>query len=297
MNVCNPVSWGYIISTIIAACWRRKHEGAYGLFLFFFKSLEVLLLIPVAFAVVGVRHTHTVLLLYAWFRRLDDVLDHDTTPPRNCSRSDYIDYKVSLLRQLNSKSIKEVACRYTEDTLLIQAIKNTERYNTTIRQELLREVQHLAWDYHRREKNELATSKRLSFQASWQDRMLFSIFIKILKSDLKSFYAFNPRLKGIFTRLDWLNDMSQDIKNKIVNIPAEVMLSNHISDNITTHPAFITWFNKEVDIVRLEWLDIRQELGSVFKKVFSNYSLCPIICTYFISKFDTLLLNIKKIPN
>lgn len=296
LEVFNPLSWAYIIDTMIRACWRRKNEGAYGLLLFCVKLLEVLLMVPLASIVVGVKNTYTILLLYAWFRRLDDILDHDAEPPRNCSRHQYMDYKLSLVKEINSRrGIYNDAPRYVEDMLLLQAVQITQKNNIDILTDLLRETQHLAWDYHRREVNEVNTCKRLRFQAALQDKMLFTIFIKVLRSDLVTFYRITPQLKGIFTRIDWLSDMSRDIDNKIINIPAEIMLTHHIRDNIWQHPAFIEWFNKEVETVQLEWLHLRHELKKVFLQVFNNYRFAGIICRHFICKFDSLLLSIKKI--
>lgn len=285
-------SWVYIISTITQASWRRKKSGLYGMFKFIIRLLECLFLIPITFLIVGINNTYYILLIYAWFRRLDDVLDHDSNPPAEWDRNQYLNHKVDLIHKINTTTINQVSSCLKEDYLLIIAIKNNLVRNIDIKKDLLEEIEYLSLDYSRRDKNILLTKKELTWEAGKQDKALFSIFIKVVQSDIVTFNQQSIILEGIFTRIDWFSDMREDIKNHIINIPFEIFHDNNISNNISQHPEFIKWFNSSATEIQNEWNKKKDTIEQLLEKVFSNYPLAPFFISFFIKKIDTVVSSL-----
>lgn len=285
-------SWVYIISTITQASWRRKKSGLNGMYIFIIRLLECLFLIPITFLIVGIKNTYYILLIYAWFRRLDDVLDHDSNPPCQWSRNQYLRHKVDLIETINRNNIKQVNSCLTEDYLLIKAISNNLQRNIDIKQDLLDEIECISLDYSRRDRHFLLTKKELYSEAQKQDKAVFSIFIKVLQSDIETFNQECSILQGIFTRIDWFSDMTEDIKNKIINIPFEILHDNNISKNISEHPEFKKWFDSNVTEIQNEWKEKKDSIEQLLGKVLSNYTLAPLLISFFIKKIDTVVSSL-----
>jgi len=285
-------SWVYIISTITQASWRRKKSGLNGMFKFIIRLLECLFLIPITFLIVGIKNTYYILLIYAWFRRLDDVLDHDSSPPAQWDRNQYLKHKVDFIKSINSNTINQVSSCLKEDYLLILAIRKNLNRNIDIKKDLLDEIEYLSLDYSRRDGHFLLTNKELTSEAQKQDKALFSIFIKVLQSDIVTFNQQSNILYGIFTRIDWLSDMTEDLKNQIINIPFEILHDNNITNNISEHPEFMTWFNSSVTKIQKEWNEKKNDIDQLLRKVFSNYTLAPFLISFFIKKIDTVVSSL-----
>ncbi|MFZ3057706.1 MAG: class 1 isoprenoid biosynthesis enzyme [Minisyncoccales bacterium] len=201
----------------------------------------------------------TNIIVYAWFRKIDDIIDGEEVWDGNIDT--YIHQKKNILKGDFSVCLEE-------DTLFIYLIELTKKYDINIWQEVKDLFEAMENEYGYR--NKFVPKKELHQNWAKQDKAIFSMISKIVGEEV--YLYSNSELSefwGIFTRVDSLKDIKEDVKQGIINIPLEDALKYKMnidelisSSNLESISGFKEWYEKE----NKEVLEEMEKVISIIKK-------------------------------
>jgi hypothetical protein len=228
-----PLKANLLILTI-RTCRGLRSGGPLKGIEYFIQSIFFLLLLR------GQRKI--LLVIYSWFRKIDDVMDEEDCPPKGHTIDSYIFQKQSVLNGDDSILLPE-------DILFIYFHRLCKKYDVDISKEI--NDLFSAMIFERDHKYMFIPEKDIFRNRAKQDKAVFISSIKILGGDAKFFDEDFPYW-GSFSRLDSLADINEDIKKGIVNISLEdaqrfgiSLESLLLSEDLKDIPGFNAWYKEE----------------------------------------------------
>jgi len=283
-----------VLSEIWMVFWERRERGFVAnlkLPLRFAKYLACTALFLGAFG----RGAFVVLMLFTWFRRVDDVIDGDEPLPEGWSEKRYREQKDKLFSSLERGGIGRELLN--EDCLLVDAIALTSSLHTSVSEEVTDIWKVIQWECARRELRRLASRSELVRETARLDRAILRVCVKMLRGDVDKFDGIARAFTGVFTRADWLDDILMDLHEQIVNIPAEAISVYGIDmervlackswEDLAQYPPFIAWYRAEVQQSTREWQDVRARLGRDFGGVFKSWIISRLAARMTVHKLQS----------
>lgn len=290
----NALALFFLLDTLARAVWRRKGEGIRGLIRYPWLLSKYLVELVVGFFLLTWR-VRIILSAYAWFRRVDDVMDKDAEPPRGYTRESYLAQKQKVVASLPNISNCSVSL-LTEDLLLVHLLRESSRCGVDVVKEIVNLWSVMCWDNERRSRSALATREEMTQYATLQDDSILGVYVKVFNGDTRRFYEVSQLLAGIFTKTDWLSDLDGDLQKGIVNIPREsfaeydLELSRLLTckswEDLRTVPGFTSWYVEEVKTLDKQWTETRAVLGQNFGGTFSSRLLIFVFQKFMVEEFE-----------
>ena len=264
-----------VVDEINTIFWKRGESEWLWHLRFPFRVLKYLGLVLFFLTFFG-RGAFVILLLTTWFCRLDDVVDGDSPLPEGWSQKRYREQKHKLLENW-AKGSPDAEILH-EDLLLVRALQVAERLGITLIDEIIEVWGVMQWECERRETGRLVPRTEFVRETTKLDRGVLRAFAKLLKWNLTHFDAVAATFVGTFTRLDWLEDMLEDLQQGIVNIPSDAIDAYGIDlrrvlackswPEMMQYGPFATWYREEVKITGRDWEDLHRTMGDDFGGAF-----------------------------
>jgi hypothetical protein len=195
-----------------------------------------------------------VMVLYAWLRKIDDIVDGEEAIPSGYDIKSYLQQKHNIIKGDHSSFLPE-------DILLVRSMDFFAEQGIDIQAETEEILRQIVFDCERH--GLIISREALSMHNIAQDRALFMIVVKASGGDVHYYEQQMADFWGIFTKVDSLIDIKEDIKKGIINIPAEdidkygLNLEMITSLDIKDIPGFMEWFREEVENSSLKWKSMR----------------------------------------
>lgn len=289
----NALALFFLIDTLVRAVWRRKGDRIQGLIRFLWFLLKYLALMLISFFLLTWRLT-IILSAYAWFRRIDDVIDTDAVPPNGYTRESYLAQKEQIIESLPHLG-NCPASLLMEDVLIVHLLRGADRCGVDIVKEISNIWSVMCWDDKRRCCQSLATREEMVYYATLQDESILGVCVKIFNGDVQRFREVSGSLIGILTRTDWLFDLDRDMLGGIVNIPIDAVTEHELEttklfahkswEELQTIPGFASWYAQELKTLNDEWTKTQTILGQDFGGVFSSRLLTFIFQKLLVEEF------------
>lgn len=286
----NLMSLFLLLDTVLRACWRRR-EGPIGILLYPWEIAKNILLYLTALIFIG-RKTGIGFSLYAWLRRLDDVVDGDALPPEGKTTEEYIKVKWDLLDWVTGCSLDWGGEIFREDLLLIYFMRGAQESGISCEEEIRNLWETIFWDKERREKLAISSKETLFHYAKLQDDSFLRIAAKVCGGDVGKLNGILQGIPGLITRTDWFYDFPKDIEKGMINIPAEVIEAYGISEAdlrsgycweiIRQKPGVLDWYRNEGKLLKEEWksakIAVGPNLGGIFSRKVINRLVYKTVC-------------------
>ncbi len=276
---------GFFLDTLCRAVWRRKGDGIIGCCRY--PILLALTFAEMCLALLILRgRARLMFWSYAWFRRVDDVMDDDAPPPRGYAKHGYLAHKAAVMKYFPSLNNGFVSLS-TEEILLLELQRVAARYGEDIIRDVASLWSVMLWEYERRGSSALPSRTELVSYAVRQDRAIFDVFIIAFRGDVARFRQISAYLYGVFTRTDWLVDMEADLKRGIVNIPEEAAATHGLDlkrllacgswNEMCKVRGFAPWYKEEALLLERQWREAEWLLGKQFGEAFTS----PVVAFLF----------------
>jgi hypothetical protein len=290
------------IETLVRAVWKKRNKGISGFVTcvgFLCKYLGQLVLISCILS----PRAKIFLAAYAWFRRVDDVMDNDALPPKGYSRELYLEQKKNIIFSLQYTNGHSMPL-LREDILIVYLLRRSAQYKMDIWDDIVNIWSVMCLDERRRESKTLSTQNELVFQAIRQDHSIIGASIKIFGGNVERFYEIESVLDGVLSRTDWLYDICQDIQNGIIHIPAEAVKKHNINlsrllvcnswEELNAVNGFVSWYTEEIETLSRKWVLTRFFLRDNFGGIFTSRLLTFFGQKYVIDEFDDMFKEVSS---
>jgi len=255
--------------------FKRGMRKGFPKVLFYLFTIFVFFILPLKYK--------AIILLYGWFRKIDDIIDGEENVPEGYSIDSYIDQKKSIL---NGN-----ACSYLpEDTLFFYTLNLLAKKKIDLNQEIRDLFLAIETEYHNRGK--LVKRKELFENMALQDKAALTMLAKVngTKEEI------NPICLGILTKIDSLFDIEKDIKEGMINIPLEDALEMNLTaeeiltaKNLEDIPGFNEWYVQEVEKTLKKWVIVSEIIKGRQEMFLLNF-----ICNPFKLKKNLKSLKISS---
>jgi hypothetical protein len=214
------------------------------------KFWHIILLILFLFFPVRYK---AITLLYAWFRKTDDVIDGEEHTPPGYDICSYIEQKQDLIDAKDTFLLDE-------DKMYLWATRALSQRGI----DLSEEIQDLFLAMKKEYLNKGKFPKRAEIESKilLQDRAVLMMLVKVHS---KHYKPLDPVLFDFFTRVDALMDIEEDIEKGIINIPYEDALEMGIDPRslpsfggLIKNHHFKKWYLKELDKAILKSIKIKK---------------------------------------
>ncbi|MFH1412697.1 MAG: squalene/phytoene synthase family protein [bacterium] len=283
-----------LFDTFARSAWRRKDKGLRGLVCYPWFLFQYFIQMLIGFFLLTWRVT-IILSFYAWFRRIDDVMDEDADPPRGYTRKSYLAQKQKVIASLPNLDNCSSSL-LTEDLLLVFLLRESDYYKINIVKEITDLWTVMCWDNERQKNVTIATREEMFYYARSQDNLILGICVKVFGGDAQRFHELSSFSTGIFTRIDWLSDLDNDLRKGIVNIPLEVFEEHSLKlsqllackswEELWIVPGFSSWYTEEIGMLGKLWVNMRTELGQNFGGIFSSRFLTFVFQKLVVKEFE-----------
>ncbi len=259
---------GYFCDTLLRATWRRRGVGLGGLIRFQYLGLRSLVLVPLGIAIFG-KKALMFMSAYAWFRRVDDVIDGDAPLLPGYTMKLYMDEKQRAFERMTGDG---------EDVLLLHLKCELQKRGLDAIDGLSALWSVLRWSCEMQQNGRLPERKELDWYAQMQDRAFFEFSAKIFGYDKGRLAEVLDIFGGIFTKLGWLRDIDHDLRKGIAAIPHDafgVSTSDIVQRAkaggfgvIKNEPDVARWYLEEAHILSLKWRSVKHGLGDDLGGIF-----------------------------
>lgn len=283
----------YVVAEIYIVFRERRKAGLIALLSSPFRFAKYVICTLIVFAAFG-RRAYIALLLFAWFRRVDDVIDGDTRLVQHWTLAAYRAQKRDLLGALSKAHLGVMLLR--EDLLVVRAFALARDIAQTIAVEVTHIWEVIEWESDRRDESRLVTRAELVTETAKLDTAILRVCVKMLGGDIERFDAIAQEFTGVFTRADWLDNMSTDLREKIVNIPADGVSQFGIDvervyscgswSELMQYSPFAAWYQDEIRRTAREWTDLRLVLGDDFGGVFTSRIVSRLFMRITVGKME-----------
>lgn len=265
-----------IIDEVWTVFRERSKEGMRGFINLPLRFLKYFACTLIVFALFG-RNAFVALSLFAWFRRVDDVVDGDMPLPERWNVHQYRCQKSALLSAVARGAKGDLL---VEDILLVKGVETARHQGMIVLDEIADIWDVMEWGCTRQETGHVASRSELLFQTAKQDRAVLRIMVKACRGNIERFDEIASGFTGSFTRADWLDDILEDIQRSVINVPREAISEYHVDiaqvllcrnwDELMQYSPFASWYRDEVRQSRDEWCEMRTRLGEDFAGIFSS---------------------------
>jgi hypothetical protein len=289
--------------TLIRAVWRKRGRGVAG-----FCRYPFLLLKSFALTIIGIciyRERALIFMsAYAWFRRIDDIIDGDAPLPTGyASREAYIGQRGDALRSAvnGSESSKD----FPREDITIFHLRNElvgKGIDALHDIEVLWSV--LEWSFYYQAQGYPLCKEELKRTARLQDAAFFSFCGKVFGCDAGRLKYVCDRLDGILTRLGWLRDLDSDLRKGIAAISSDAFGLTTAAiirqakgkgfNEIACMPSVARWYENEKEVLFCEWKAVRSSLGNNFGGAFLSQSLAHFALRLIDRSIAKAFLDIAK---
>jgi hypothetical protein len=284
MFVQNLMHFAKALYFLFLAGARRRTRTVIGTIRFVLHFIREALVALGAWIILGDRGLITI-LLFTWFRQVDDVLDGDATPPFGETLNIYGIRNETVVRQM-SAGIVQFYCMHPEDVLLKWAVTLATHHELAIGQLTLRGWECVIFDAERRRRKQEVQRQALDRQAMTQDEIFLELFIVVLGGSMATWANVKGSVKGVFTRSDWLLDLHADMRRGLVNVPATELGGAR---------SLLNWQKQEHARIVTDFTSLKENLGGTFGSLFPTGKMCGRLGSYILSKaFDRKLLKGQK---
>lgn len=174
------------------------------------KFCIILNAIQIFFTLFFSKKKKMAMFLWTWFRKIDDIIDGEDVLPEGYTTYSYLAQKKDLVNGNNSTVLPE-------DILLIYSFKIISKCKLNLHQEVKKLFEVMEDEYNRRGK--IISKKMLDCHMKKQDEVILKIIFIVF--DVKIEDDSIPNYFGIFTKVDSLLDIKEDLKIKLINISLE----------------------------------------------------------------------------
>lgn len=289
----NALALFFLIDTLVRAVWRRKGRGISGV-----ARYPLSLVWRIAESLVGffflTWRVRIALCVYAWLRRIDDVMDEDAKPPKGYTREQYLEQKKQVVGSLSGLGDRR-ASLLAEDVLLVRLLQEEKRRNLGVASEIINLWSVMCWDDKRRRLRISIQREEMIRFAILQDESILAVCAKLFGGDTVRLREVSVIFAGIMTRTDWLRDIEIDLRRGSVSIPTEALDEHAIElprlfackswDELSALPGFISWYAEEVRALGARWADVLTALGRDFGGVFSFWPLAFSVRKFLVEEF------------
>lgn len=291
----NVIALFFLFDTLTRAVWRRRGKGMRGLVRYPWLLFKYVTKVLIGLLLITWR-ARIILSAYAWFRRIDDVMDEDGKTPREYTRESYIAQKREIMGSL--PSIDDCTVPFlTEDLLLVHLLRESKHYGVDVTKEIMNLWSVMCWENERRSRRTLPAREEMIHYATLQDDSILGVCVKIFNGTVQRFFReVSCLLAGTLTRTDWLSDLDHDLQKGIVNIPREA-LSDRNPDlsrlferkswrEIRAIPGLPYWYVKEAKTLNEKWADARASLSRNFGGPFLSRFLIFVFQKLMADEFE-----------
>ena len=262
------------------ALWRRMPHTPYGIFLYSYYYVVYTLIIFISL-LTSPQKVGITMVLWTWFREIDDILDGDDyqTP----ATVEKLLFRKKIVVQNLSKEIilKEL---HGNDRLLFLGVHLSKKLKIendfTFYFQKVWELMLAEYDW--RMEKRIPSKVEIKTFARLQDEAILFFGKMFLWVDINTFKLLEIAQDGLFTRIDWIEDLKRDLKAGIVHLPMEKCLQNNLSyeelvsirtKDVFNHPSLQKMVKEELTLLVLLWQQFsgkRQDLlNATRSKVFA----------------------------
>jgi hypothetical protein len=223
---------------------RGFKRGLLSAIKYSFSALLILLFFP--------KKQKMLMLFYAWFRKIDDIVDGEENVPAGFTVESYLDQKRCIANGEGRL--------LPEDILYSCPLKFFEAEGINMDQEIRDILTSMITEFFR--KGKFISRQELENQMALQDR---SVLKMISKASGSSTRLCENGMCGIFSKIDSLMDIREDVKKGILNIPLEDAVEYGFSaekimtaDDLFAIPRFKEWYRKESRDSLRKWEEMRR---------------------------------------
>lgn len=202
------------------------------------------------------------MFLWAWFRKVDDILDEEDNLPDGYTINSYLLQKKTLVNGDSSIVLPE-------DVLFIYSSKLISRYKIRIYPEIKKLFEVMEDEYYRRGK--IISKRKIDYYMRKQDETIFKIIFGIFDLSIENDKL--PTYFGIFTKIDSLLDIKEDLKIGLINISLEDCEKYNIDTksllvkkHLRNIPGLVDWYDNEVEETFKVWNKAHSLLSEEFLK-------------------------------
>lgn len=270
---------GLEIDTLLRDNWHRRTRSFLGIL----RSIGCAVgytLLAVCALLAGWRF-RTLFAAYAWFRRIDEVIDGESPPPHGMTNETYLKHKEALIAAVRNGNFTSQQLLLPEDILFLAASRALTCHGIDANYEITTIWRAITFDYERRKRKTLICEWNLIDHATHQDAAILSFVAKVLDASLVRLQSSASLFQGVFTRTDWLYDMLYDLKSGLVNISKEAAQHFKIDvdafsrcsswEDVFVTEGFKPWYSQEVERLSARWGRVRYELAHDFGGVSESY--------------------------
>lgn len=295
-------AFGYYLDTLTHATWRRCGVGVMRYMRFSLLMVRAVFLTAMGIIFFGKR-AGIFMSAYAWFRRVDDIIDGDAPVPVGYSRESYIDERRQAMRVLRDGS-NDVRDFLREDLLLFHIKYEAVRCGIDILEDIAGLWRVIEFELELRAADFLRQGMHWHYCAQMQDRVFFRLSGKIFGYNHNRLEELCEKMDGVFTELGWLRDLDHDLKNGIAAIPREAFhgVPDEVAyaivqqargkgfHEIKNNPHISRWYRGEAMRLFLQWEYMKGEFGNNFGGMFSNESFARF-AQMFVERFVSKALD------
>ena len=198
------------------------------------------------------------MLIYGWFRKIDDIVDGDEDVPAGYNIDSYLAQKQSVMNGNNSLLLPE-------DILFLYSSQFFAKQEIDMRQEMKNLFSAMVREH--RWRGRFIERKELSENMALQDKAVLMMIIKASDANVEFYERHLFGFLGIFTKIDSLVDIHEDARKGIINIPLEDAVERGFDvkkivsvENLRDIPGFNDWYKKEVRESLEKWSTVRKLL-------------------------------------
>lgn len=198
------------------------------------------------------------MMIYGWFRKIDDVVDGEESPPVGYNIDSYLAQKQSVINGNNPLLL-------SEDILFLYSSRFFAKLKIDMRQEIKDLFSAMVREY--RWRGRFIEKKELSENMALQDKSVLMMIIKASDANAEFYERHLFDFLGIFTKIDSLVDIHEDVRKGIINIPLEDAVERGFDikkivsvENLREIPGFNDWYRKEVRESLEKWSTVRELL-------------------------------------
>jgi len=257
----------FCLRLLLRSILVRRRVGFWGI-LRFGWSLCKYLYLSVWSALLLRRRFVLFFYLYLWFRTVDDVADGDAQPRPYTSVDSYLRAREAILLVGG-----DIDTSSPEDALVTEAYKLAAQCGVNIYSDVATLFTLMVAGRARTSHTPQPHLAALDAIAIHQDECILRLAIRVLDGDMNRFSEIAPKIRGTFSRIDWIADADFAVAKG-----AEMGEQSLTDEYIKT--------------VVYDWGVLKRELGDNFGGIFRPRLLVWIFGTILVRRFDRLLRNV-----
>lgn len=297
--------------TLARQFWWHRRKQKLNILLWILGIIEYLLAIlgSLIFMLIYPRRSIVIFGIFNWMRSVDDIIDGDDPKSANIELDQYIANKHEVINSIvgtDNNDIDDLAIsidRFDRD--LSFACLKADRFD---QDQIVRKNISTIFDLMVEEKTlciRPISSDVLKKFATDQDTAIAKLACFLMGGNLEKLSGLWKN--GIFTRIDWLYDIRDDLKRGLIHISGEILLKNNCDINTASieikkskknnnqiPQCLFACLSEEIKIIRTEWdliLQNRQKYKAGFKNIFMRL----IFDHLAIGSFDRKLKRLENL--